>query len=220
MTETIESKKAVNLSAILREYWPPIVAFLVLLVVLPLTTPGVNYPHEPTKLEVAAHYLGHIINSVWVGVGLLLLVIPSLAALKKGKHDDWAWYALDAIALDFLFLDALCRRFIPWPRPNHPDLPGFPSGHATFAFLMAWMIWRRFPKLGPAWFAMATTIGWSRYQVAAHFPYQIIVGAILGCTLGALVVESPAGILLPRVLLPPSILMKRLQKASMARAAR
>lgn len=202
-----------------RQFALPCVAFVALLAMLACTTPGAIQPHASSTLELFAHHLGHEINSIWVGISLLLLVIPSLIARSRRLRDDWAWHALDAILLDFLIIDSICRRFLAWPRPGDPTHAGFPSGHTTFAFLMAWLIWRRFPRLGPLWFAIAAVIGWSRLQVNAHYPYQIIAGALLGCGLGALIVGSSVGVLLPRILLPNSTLLARLTKPIPASAS-
>lgn len=200
----------------LRNIVVPLVAFVALLLALSCTTPGSGGPNAQTPLEMFAHHLGHEINSIWVGVGLLALVIPSLVARSRGQIDTWAWRALDAIMLDFLVIDAFCRRFIPWPRPGDPTHAGFPSGHTTFAFMMAWLVWQRYPKLGLPWFAMAVLIGWSRAEVNAHFPYQIVVGALLGCTLGALITTRKAGVFLPRVLLSDATLNRRLSPGQTA----
>lgn len=185
----------------LREWWLPLLS-LTLLCLLLWLTPGRTPTHAPrTILDVVAHNLGHSINSVWVGISLILLVVPSLISTLIHKRPDlWAWRALDAILLDFLVVDALGKdRFKGLGRPGRFDQSGFPSGHATMAFLMAFLIWRRFPKLGPLWFAMATLIAWSRVQSQAHFPYQVLVSVFYGCGLGALIVSRRTGVLLPRI---------------------
>ncbi len=199
---------------LLQAFWPPLTALAVLIFAVALTPPQSRVVHARTPLEWVAHDLGHAINSVWIGIGLILLIVPSLVArFKHRSRDPWAWRALDAILLDFLFVDALGKNlFLGLSRPNlrvgpdHPLRPGFPSGHAAMGFLLAFLIWRRFPRLGPLWFAVAALIGWSRVESHAHFPYQVIAGAIYGCALGALVVSRRAGVLLPRILLPDAAL--------------
>jgi hypothetical protein len=77
--------------------------------------------------------------------------------------------------------------------------------------MMAWLIWKRYPRLGPWWFAMAAVVGWSRIEVHAHYPYQVFAGALLGCVLAALVVHRRAGVLLPRILMRDETLLQHLK---------
>jgi membrane-associated phospholipid phosphatase len=195
-----------------KSYWLPLLSFAILCLAVSLTPNKDSHIHYQTKPELLAHALGHWVNSVWVGIGLILLIIPSLiATYRYQKPDQWAWRAVDAIFLDFLSVDALGKNLLTsLGRPGHPDQPGFPSGHATMAFLMASLIWRRYPNLGPLWFFMATIISWSRIESHAHFPYQVIAGALYGCVLSTLIMRRQSGVLLPRVLLSDSILLKRL----------
>jgi len=68
------------------------------------------------------------------------------------------------------------------PRPDG-DPTGFPSGHTTFSFAIAWLLTQTNPKLAPLWYAVAVAIGWSRVEGDAHFPYQVLCGAVLGTLL-------------------------------------
>jgi len=193
--------------------WLPSVFIMLMTVAVAFTTADPPGTLVKSPLAVAGHHLGHELNSIWVGIGLLLMVIPGLRARARGESGEWAWRCLDAIVCDFLVVDTIGRRFVPAGRPYHPELAGWPSGHTTFAFVMAWMIWRCYPKLGPLWFACAATIGWSRIQVNAHFPDQVIAGAFLGCAIGALVVGRKSGVFLPRILLSDKTLMMRITGA-------
>lgn len=199
---------------IVRQWWLPLLSLFILSISIGLTPPRNPIIHKRTPLEVVAHNLGHSINSVWVGVSLILLIVPSLVAWWVHQRPDmWAWRALDAILLDFLMVDGLGKDLIKsLGRPGHPEQPGFPSGHATMAYLMAWLVWQRFPKLGPLWFLMATLISWSRIESHAHFPYQVFAGMIYGCGLAALIMFRKAGVLLPKILLTDSRLRTILTK--------
>ncbi len=205
--------KILQAKSTIQKWWLPLLSVLLLCVMIGLTPPATPKHHARTLLDTVAHDLGHAINSVWVGISLILLIVPSLfATLRHKRLDLWAWRALDAILLDFLLVDALGKDlFKGLGRPGRLDQPGFPSGHATMAFLMAWLVWRRFPKLGPLWFTMATLIAWSRVQSQAHFPYQVLVGVLYGCGLAALVVSRQTGVLIPRIFLSE----EKLQRAAM-----
>jgi membrane-associated phospholipid phosphatase len=200
-------------------FGPPVLGLALLLILLAFTptrdfSPGYDFPRERL-----AHHLGHKINAAFVALSLGLIIIPALIGVWKSSrlkesawaHSVWLWRVFDSILLDFFFVDVAGKRtFTSLHRPDAPDRPGFPSGHATFAFVLAWLIWRRYPRLGPLWFGIAGAIAWSRVEVMAHFPYQVVGGALFGMLIGALVTTRETGVLLPRVLLSDSALRKRL----------
>lgn len=82
---------------------------------------------------------------------------------------------------------ALCveglKRATRLPRPDG-DPTGFPSGHTTFAYALAWLLTQIHPRLAPLWYGVAVGIGWSRVEGDAHFPYQVLSGAALGTLVG------------------------------------
>jgi membrane-associated phospholipid phosphatase len=211
----MESSARPQTEKLLLKFWMPLLAFVVLGVASALTPPRNPLIPSPTPLQNFAHNLGHSINSVWVGIGLILLVVPSLVeAIVYKRSNPWAWRAMDAVFLDFLVVDIMGKDlFTSLGRPGRADQPGFPSGHSTMAFLMAWLIWRRYPQLGPLWFSMAALISWSRVESHAHYPYQVMAGAIYGCALGALTVSRKTGVLFPRILLSDASLKRKLTTA-------
>lgn len=213
----VESAEA-GASGFLRRFWLPILALAVLVLVCNFNVWTDPVRARQTPPELFAHHLSHSINSIWVGVSILLLVVPSLWAARRGIRDPWAWRVMDAVILDFLIVDAFGKNLFPGlSRPNpHPSLrdplrPGFPSGHAMMAFLMAWLIWRRYPKLGPLWFGMATLISWSRIEVQSHFPYQVIVAAFYACAAGHLICSRETSVIFPRSWLSDAALLARLE---------
>ncbi|PQV62825.1 hypothetical protein B1R32_12137 [Abditibacterium utsteinense] len=93
---------------VLRKWWLPPLSFVLLVALMALTPPRIPFPHPRTGPENVAHDLGHTINSVWMGISHILLVVPSWVATFLHKRPDlWAWRALDAVLLDFLLVDAL-----------------------------------------------------------------------------------------------------------------
>lgn len=86
---------------------------------------------------------------------------------------------------------------------DHVRDGSFPSDHATLASALAFGFWRRRPtRLPLAWMPLlvvAASIGWARVFLGAHYPSDILGGALLGAAC-ALAVETPAG----RVVLGPS----------------
>ena len=68
----------------------------------------------------------------------------------------------------------------PWNiRPNG-GIDGFPSGHATHAFAMAFLLTMFFPRFAWLWYLCAATISWSRIETESHNGFQIVAGIILG----------------------------------------
>ena len=177
-------------------------AFITLILLCALVSPYDLNGHDVVDVyELWALQLGHKINSIWVAVSLLMLLIPSVIAWRRGVGDRARWWIPDMILGNFIMADAFGKNLLPLPRPYHPDQNGFPSGHTTFAFALAWLVTEKYPKLGPLWYAIAIAIGWSRVEVHAHYPYQVYAGAIFGILLGYLVSRRQYGFLIPRIFL-------------------
>lgn len=75
------------------------------------------------------------------------------------------------------------KRITHFPRPDG-EPTGFPSGHTTYAFGLAWLLTLAYPRLSPLWFGITVAIGWSRMEGLAHYPYQVLCGGILGTLIG------------------------------------
>ncbi len=63
------------------------------------------------------------------------------------------------------------------PRLKHRS---FPSGHTTTAFSGAAILWILFGGRWVLAFLFALMVGYSRVYVSAHFPLDVIVGALIG----------------------------------------
>lgn len=67
-------------------------------------------------------------------------------------------------------------------------LDSFPSGHATLAFALAFVVFKQDRDWGIAFLILATIVAIGRVFTGLHFPLDIIGGAILGW-LGAWIVH-------------------------------
>jgi undecaprenyl-diphosphatase len=70
---------------------------------------------------------------------------------------------------------------------KEPGSWSFPSGHTCAAFAAAWIASRHWPRAWPWFFGVATTVGYSRIYVGAHYPGDVATGAVLGLIFSELV---------------------------------
>ena len=122
-------------------------------------------------------------------VGLIWVLLAALAALTWRRAAILAW----VIATDLLADGAshVLRRLIgrdrphlvdPEPEPllDVPEDPAFPSGHASTSFACAAVLAWLTPLPRVPLFALAALVAFSRVYVGAHYPLDIVGGAVLG----------------------------------------
>jgi len=64
-----------------------------------------------------------------------------------------------------------------------------PSGHASRAFLSAMILTKFYRKYMVIFFLLAASIGFSRMYLGAHYPLDVIIGAINGVLSGILIIN-------------------------------
>jgi membrane-associated phospholipid phosphatase len=169
------------------QYILPIIAYLVL---IPATLHG--YVRNEQVKHVAS-ILGGQFNTNLI---ILTFIIWALTVSKRYKKiPRMVWWALDIALGIVILMDSW--KYCGLKRPNGSQF-GFPSGHTGLMFAMSWMMEEMFPPLGPIWYALAVAIGWSRVEVSAHFPYQVLCAAPMGFAIAWAVTTLPEGIFLPR----------------------
>lgn len=138
---------------------------------------------------------------IWILLGVILTIIPKTRKLGL--------LALVSLLGCFLFNNILLKNLVARPRPytQLPDLSllvpypkdySFPSGHTCSSFAVAGSLLHS----GKAWnalripaFVLAILISFSRLYVGAHYPSDVIVGAITGLVGSAVITKQGAKIL-------------------------
>ncbi len=117
----------------------------------------------------------NIVIFVWAWRRQLRSLIPLTLWL-----DFTVWLSVQGTKL--MLLD------IPWALRPDGSPGGFPSGHATHSFAMAFLLTMLFPRFALLWYSSAVAISWSRIETFAHSGGQVAVGVILGVSIGWIMV--------------------------------
>jgi undecaprenyl-diphosphatase len=170
-------------------------------------------PALPLWLVAGFRWITDFGKSFWfldpialVLAAIALLASPALPAMSRGV------LAAVAVRLGFLFsamalpglVFTIVKRLIGRARPLvgggidpfhylplswKVEYASFPSGHAVDAFAAAAAIGALWPNARPLLWTYAVAIAVSRVVLTAHFPSDVLAGAIVGAT-GALLVRA------------------------------
>lgn len=146
--------------------WPVGIA----LAAIACATPFLRDRFTSAVLGVFALRLSFIFAAIAVP-GLFVSIVKRLIGRARpfvtGEADPFAW------------------AYFVW----RPDYASMPSGHTTSAFAAAFAIGALWPKARPFMWSYAVLIAVSRVVVTAHYPSDVLAGAVVG-TLGALLVRN------------------------------
>ena len=167
----------------------------------------------PLWLTELFNHITGLGRSVWflLPIAVILMLMAALTSPALSSMSQRVLAAI-AVRLGFLFsaialpgiVFTVVKRLIGRARPlvgtgSDPFLylplgwkveyASFPSGHATDAFAAAAAIGALWPSARPFMWTYAVLIAVSRVMVTAHFPSDVLAGAIAG-TLGALLIRS------------------------------
>jgi undecaprenyl-diphosphatase len=119
---------------------------------------------------------------------LLSVVILFFGYVRKIKE---AILAFAAIFFNFVVV-ALLKYTLKRARPpyaiNLPMLPytkySFPSGHTAMAFLIAFILSKKYPNYSIFFYTIAILVAISRMYLGLHYLSDVVVGAVIGLTIG------------------------------------
>lgn len=135
-------------------------------------------------------------GSNW-GTGIFLVAGVGLPLLRDGDEAKvHCLRALDALAVSGGIAEGLKQVHTVQGWVGSQENDGFPSAHTAAVFSVATIEASFHPKEAPLWYLGAASIGWSRVNVRAHTPAQVVAGAALGYAVGRIELSSKKGLLI------------------------
>ncbi len=127
--------------------------------------------------------------------GIIWFILAIILFLKEEKKNHWFFVPVILAGIgSWVLVEAILKPLIGRARPaiemgaiivgngNHDY--SFPSGHATIAWAMAVVLSQKEPRLKWLFYILAILISLSRIYLGKHFPLDVLVGALLGWSIG------------------------------------
>jgi undecaprenyl-diphosphatase len=148
---------------------------------------AVNHLPHNSLTNRLMYFVTTIMNG---GFGWVLgLIIVALFNRKRGRQAllqivPPLWFATMTVEYPIKYYFRRRRPFIDVVQAiavgRKPGTYSFPSGHSAAAFAGAWLLRRHFPRLAPLWYVIAGLVGFSRIYLGAHYPGDVLSGALSG----------------------------------------
>jgi len=145
-----------------------------------------HLPHTPLT-NTFMYFVTTVMNG---GFGWIIgLLLAALIDRKRGRQAllqiiPPLWFATMTVEFPIKFYFRRKRPFVDVVQAiavgKKPGTFSFPSGHSAAAFAGAWLLRRHYPKLTPLWYTIAGLVGFSRIYLGAHYPGDVLSGALSG----------------------------------------
>jgi undecaprenyl-diphosphatase len=159
-----------------------------------------NLPHPPA-VDKAANAVTIVTTGGWLYIGTALL-----AARNDRQRRNWVLReVMPAVVTATWIVERPIKAYFRRKRPfieivralvvgKKPGNWSFPSGHTAAAFASATVISRLWPRWAPAFFSLASVVGFSRVYGGAHYPGDVTAGALIGSVLAEAVRRMSVGL--------------------------
>jgi membrane-associated phospholipid phosphatase len=169
-----------------------------------------DHTYDNLKLHKALKYIDPVMNII--GNGLTLIII-GLLLYVIGKYYNRRLHLIGKLLFIGLLTTGavvqVLKHFIGRARPKLTYDPvfigpsfksgydSFPSGHSAMVFFFAYTLSRYFPKYRILFYLFALAVSFDRVEELAHFPSDILAGAILGLIVGKLFSDKISSLKVP-----------------------
>ncbi len=148
---------------------------------------AINHLPHPPAVNQAMNWITVLMNAGWGWViGLLIAAWFDRPRGRQAFHEvvPPLWFATMTVEYPIKTYFRRRRPFIDIVQAiavgRKPGTYSFPSGHSAAAFAGAWLLCRYYPRLAGLWYAIAALVGFSRVYVGAHYPGDVLSGAVAG----------------------------------------
>jgi undecaprenyl-diphosphatase len=140
-----------------------------------------------------------VMLSAWWMKGVAFVAVGAVGDVRSRRRLPLATLiAAVSVGIGSLVV-ALLKESVDRARPEHahpgidpavdtPGSPSFPSGHTATAFAAAAVVGAIYPRLRWPLYCLAALVGLSRIYLGVHFALDVIAGAILGVSIGLVLV--------------------------------
>lgn len=149
-----------------------------------------HLPHTPFSDTIAL-----TLSGVYASTTIIWLLLALWLFVREEKRDHWFFFPVVLVTvLSELFTNQFLKNIFTRSRPpaelgavNIGSLLSdysFPSGHATIAWAFAVILSAKEPRAKYFFYLLAFFISLSRVYLGKHYPADILVGNIVGTTIG------------------------------------